>query len=110
MNKKKKANINKMNNANSGTNTANIGVNNKSENFNPPVDIPATAFRSCPETAEEMINTYGTYNIQATANSVNDYPAIAQGETPNMKKRTLEFFRGPEDPNPAADMSGQDCT
>lgn len=70
----------------------------------------ATPFRSCPETCEEMVNTYGTYNIQATANSVNDYPAIAQGATPDMEKRSEEFFRGEGDWNPASDTADEDCT
>ncbi len=83
---------------------------NKRANFNVPLEIPATAFRSCPENCEEMVNTYGTYNIQATANSVNDYPAIAQGATPGMEKRAKEFFRGEGDQNPAADTSEEDCT
>lgn len=79
-------------------------------NFSPPLEIPATPFRSCPETCEEMVNTYGTYNIQATANSVNDYPAIAQGATPDMEKRSEEFFRGEGDWNPASDTADEDCT
>ena len=32
-----------------------------------------------PETAEEMINKYGTYEIQPTADSDHIFPAIAQG-------------------------------
>ncbi len=32
-----------------------------------------------PETAEQLINKYGTYNIQPTADTENDYPQIAQG-------------------------------
>ncbi len=32
-----------------------------------------------PETAEELVNKYGTYNIQPTAESENRYPEIAQG-------------------------------
>ncbi len=80
-----------------------------SENFSPPISIPATPFRSCPETCEEMINTYGTYNIQATANTANDFPTIAQGTPPYMKERPLEFFRGEEDENPAADTSDGHC-
>ena len=32
-----------------------------------------------PETAFDMINRYGTYEIQATAETENQYPAIAQG-------------------------------
>ena len=78
-------------------------------NFSPPLEIPATPFRSCPETCEEMINTYGTYEIQATANTENDFPAIAQGTPEYMKERSLEFFRGADDPNPAADTSDEHC-
>jgi hypothetical protein len=32
-----------------------------------------------PETAFELINKYGTYNIQPTCDSGNDFPKIAQG-------------------------------
>lgn len=32
-----------------------------------------------PETAEEMVNKYGTYEIQPTADSDHVFPAIAQG-------------------------------
>ena len=56
-----------------------------------------------------MINTYGTYNIQATANTANDFPAIAQGTPPYMKERPLEFFRGEEDENHAANTSDGHC-
>lgn len=32
-----------------------------------------------PETAEELVNKYGTYEIQPTADSDHLFPAIAQG-------------------------------
>ena len=32
-----------------------------------------------PETAEDMVNKYGTYNIQPTADTDNSFPKIAQG-------------------------------
>ena len=32
-----------------------------------------------PETAFDMVNKYGTYEIQPTADSGNDYPQISQG-------------------------------
>ena len=73
------------------------------------IERPATPWRSCPETCEEMINTYGTYEIQATANTENDFPAIAQGTPKYMKEPPLEFFRGADDPNPAADTSDEHC-
>ena len=37
-----------------------------------------------PETAEEMINKYGTYEIQPTADSDHVFPAIAQGLPKNF--------------------------
>ena len=32
-----------------------------------------------PESVSELINQYGTYNIQPTAETENPFPAIAQG-------------------------------
>ncbi len=32
-----------------------------------------------PDTALDMVNFYGTYEIQPTADTPNEYPAIAQG-------------------------------
>ena len=32
-----------------------------------------------PEDAFELINKYGTYNIQPTSDSGNEYPAVSQG-------------------------------
>ncbi|MBQ3052836.1 MAG: hypothetical protein IJD55_03970 [Clostridia bacterium] len=32
-----------------------------------------------PESSIQMVNNYGTYEIQPTANTENQYPAIAQG-------------------------------
>ncbi len=37
-----------------------------------------------PETAEEMVNKYGTYEIQPTADSDHVFPAIAQGLPKNF--------------------------
>ena len=39
-----------------------------------------------PETAEEMVNKYGTYNIQPNAQAENSFPHIAQGQ-PKKKNR-----------------------
>ena len=69
------------------------------------VELSAQSFTRNPETVDEMLNSYGTYNIQPTALSENDFPAIAQGETERMKKRSHTFFRGHGDENPAADNS-----
>ena len=90
-------------------NSKSAGSPVSAENFKVPLDIPATPFRSCPETCEEIINTYGTYNIQPTANTENDFPAIAQGTPEYMAERSREFFRGEEDSNPASDTSDKHC-
>ena len=36
-------------------------------------------FRGVPESCFDLVNMYGTYNIQKTADTDNPYPAIAQG-------------------------------
>ena len=77
----------------------------KSKTFDPPLEIAAEPPASTPETPQQMINSYGTYEIQPTANTPNDFPAIAQGTPKYMKERPLKFFRDGDDPNPAADMS-----
>ena len=68
-------------------------------------ELSVDNFTRTPETAYEMLNSYGTYNIQPTAVNENDFPAIAQGENKRMKERPQEFFRGQGDENPAADTS-----
>lgn len=42
-------------------------------------EISAEAIDGQPETAFEMINKYGTYEIQPTADTDNEFPKIAQG-------------------------------
>lgn len=78
------------------------------EKFNVPVNISATEFDPCPETVEDLVNTYGTYNIQPTANNENDFPAIAQG-FPKSFERDLKFYRDGDDFNPASDHSDKHC-
>ncbi len=48
-------------------------------NLKEPTDISSESCSYPPETALEMINAYGTYNIQPTALSDGDFPSIAQG-------------------------------
>ena len=52
-----------------------------------------------PETAEEMVNKYGTYEIQPTADSDHVFPAIAQGlpkdfDEPIDKPRIKRIMQG----------------
>lgn len=80
--------------------------NNKNE-FN--TELSAKNFTRKPETVDEMLNSYGTYNIQPTAINENDFPAIAQGENNRMKDRPHEFFRGQGDKNPASDTTKKEA-
>ena len=43
-----------------------------------------------PETAEEMVNCFGTYEIQPTADNDFQYPAIAQGFNKKIIKTNRE--------------------
>ena len=43
-----------------------------------------------PETATEMVYRYGTYEIQSTAATDNQYPAIAQGFNRKQIKEVCE--------------------
>ena len=47
---------------------------------------PAESYFGQPKSPEEMINSYGTYEIQRTADTDNYYPMIAQGN-PGFSER-----------------------
>ncbi len=51
-------------------------------------EIAATPVLGQPQNAIELINKYGTYEIQPTADSDNDFPKIAQG-LPKQKNRKV---------------------
>lgn len=53
-------------------------------------DISSEPFGGIPETVFEMVNRYGTYEIQATADTENMYPAIAQGFNKKIIKTDRE--------------------
>lgn len=46
------------------------------------------------ETAYDMVNQYGTYEIQTTADTDNVYPAIAQGFNKKMVKTDRQNMHG----------------
>lgn len=46
-------------------------------------EISADGIKGQPEDAFEQINKYGTYNIQPTADTDNEFPAISQGLAEN---------------------------
>ena len=63
---------------------------NDKEKELPVLDISSEPFGGMPETAFEMVNRYGTYEIQATADTENMYPAIAQGFNKGIIKTDRE--------------------
>lgn len=52
---------------------------NDKTSFNEPNTPSADNITGNPDTCNEMITRYGTYEIQATADTENIFPAIAQG-------------------------------
>lgn len=53
-------------------------------------EMSTVANKGMPEDAYEMVNFYGTYEIQATAETDNQYPAIAQGYNQAIQTRDGE--------------------
>ena len=45
-----------------------------------------------PETCDELLHKYGTYNIQPTAESDNSYPKISHGLPKSRKKKNYKGF------------------
>lgn len=43
-----------------------------------------------PQTVFEQLNKYGTYEIQPTADSDNDFPKIAQGLPKKQKRNNVD--------------------
>lgn len=56
--------------------------NNNKKMGLPENEFFAVSSKGLPDNVPELINEYGTYEIQATADTDNQYPAIAQGFTP----------------------------
>ncbi len=63
-------------------------INMKENNKKALKETAATSVAGQPQTATELINKYGTYEIQPTADSDNDFPKIAQG-LPKQKDRKV---------------------
>ena len=84
----------------SGNNADNQFINAKEskendKGFHVPVDVSSLSFDPTPDTAAEMINTYGTYEIQATADTEFMFPAISQGlPSEDVAKIPKHFHEG----------------
>lgn len=64
-------------------------------------ETPSTVSQQgSPENCSEMVNFYGTYNIQQTQNASNTYPTVGQGlskeETEKLKKECERWLREDE--------------
>ncbi len=65
---------------------------NKKENFKKNIKetISSNAVLGNPENVYEQLNRYGTYEIQPTADTQNQYPCIAQGYNKKIITRDCE--------------------
>lgn len=54
------------------------------------LEIAVTPVDGEPETSFDMVNKYGTYEIQPTSDTQNEWPTIAQGCPENYKKPSVK--------------------
>ena len=73
-------------------------------------DVPnpsAVPIHGQPENAWELVNKYGTYEIQPTADTADLFPAIAQGVTPELVEQIQKAQPAPEGLSGAAESKPQ---
>ena len=63
---------------------------NKNSKFNPPVEISVNYSVCNPDSCEEQVNVYGTYEIQPTNDSGHDFPKIAQGLPKEENRKVID--------------------
>ena len=91
--------LKEMHNCNSNNNADNEFID-KRENcddnkFSVPTEIAVTAWDRTPDTAEEMVKAYGTYEIQPTSDTDYPFPAISQGlPSEEVEHRPEHFHEG----------------
>ena len=54
------------------------------------IEISSKTVYGQPQNVFDLINKYGTYNIQPTAESDADFPKIAQGIPPANKRKIVD--------------------
>lgn len=54
------------------------------------IEIAVNYTAAKPETVYDLINKYGTYEIQPTADTPNDFPKIAQGLPKGSDKKSSD--------------------
>ena len=71
-----------------------FGLQNSKKRMN--TQLPADAVMGQPESCFELINKYGTYEIQPTCDTENQYPCIAQGFNQKITQtdRQNKHFKG----------------
>ncbi len=65
-------------------------MDKKNENYINQMEERITYIPDNPETPSEMVNKYGTYEIQPTAETDNEFPTIAQALPKKAKKPTVK--------------------
>lgn len=85
----------KFNNCNADNKLINTERQSEKNNFHVPIDPSSAAWDRTPDTAAEMVNTYGTYEIQPTADTDFTFPAISQGlPSEDVQHRPEHFHEG----------------
>ncbi len=67
-----------------------IKMEKEYKNYIEPLEERITYIPDNPETPKELINKYGTYEIQPTSETDNEFPTIAQGLSKSTKKPTVK--------------------
>ncbi len=67
-----------------------IKMDKEHKNYIEPLEERITYIPDNPETPFEMVNKYGTYEIQPTSETDNEFPTIAQGLSKTAKKPTVK--------------------
>ncbi len=72
-------------------------MSKENENYINQLEERVTYIPDSPETPFEMVNKYGTYEIQPTGETDNEFPTISQGLPKNTKKPTVKPIKHSED-------------
>ena len=68
-------------------------MDKKKNSFINQMEERITYIPDSPETPSEMVNKYGTYEIQPTAETDNEFPTIAQALPKKTKKPTVKPYK-----------------
>ena len=70
--------------------------NDEFKNVFDSLDVASVPIVDDPEMPYEMVNKYGTYEIQPTAETDKDFPTIAQGLPRKARKPTVKKTKRPK--------------